>query len=145
MERLRPVLTRGQREVADRLADGWTYREIARDLRLSESAIQSTAATLRVLYDVRTAVALVFPLRTDGYGTDAVAPLRRPLTAREAEVLTLTGKGYTKVQAGVVLGISPNTVHSHLCNIAAAQDEGRRGALVAMMFEDRRRGEALSA
>jgi DNA-binding CsgD family transcriptional regulator len=36
------------------------------------------------------------------------------LTKREAEVLRLIARGCTQAQAGAALGVSPNTVASHL-------------------------------
>ncbi len=43
--------------------------------------------------------------------------LIEPLTARELEILTLTGKGFTNKAIGVQLGISDRTVQNHLANI----------------------------
>jgi DNA-binding NarL/FixJ family response regulator len=40
-----------------------------------------------------------------------------PLTDRELQILTLTGKGYTNKAIGVQLGISDRTVQNHLANI----------------------------
>ncbi len=47
----------------------------------------------------------------------AETPLVEPLTDRELEILTLTGKGYTNKAIGVQLGISDRTVQNHLANI----------------------------
>jgi len=43
--------------------------------------------------------------------------LIEPLTDRELEILTLTGKGFTNKAIGVQLGISDRTVQNHLANI----------------------------
>jgi DNA-binding NarL/FixJ family response regulator len=40
-----------------------------------------------------------------------------PLTDRELQILTLTGKGFTNKAIGVQLGISDRTVQNHLANI----------------------------
>lgn len=40
-----------------------------------------------------------------------------PLTDRELEILTLTGKGFTNKAIGVQLGISDRTVQNHLANV----------------------------
>jgi DNA-binding NarL/FixJ family response regulator len=40
-----------------------------------------------------------------------------PLTDRELQVLTLTGKGFTNKAIGVQLGISDRTVQNHLATI----------------------------
>ena len=45
------------------------------------------------------------------------AALIEPLTDRELEILTLTGKGFTNKAIGVQLGISDRTVQNHLANI----------------------------
>ncbi len=47
----------------------------------------------------------------------AEPPLVEPLTDRELEILTLTGKGFTNMAIGVQLGISDRTVQNHLANI----------------------------
>ncbi len=44
-------------------------------------------------------------------------PLIEPLTEREVEILTLTGKGFTNKAIGVQLKISDRTVQNHLANI----------------------------
>jgi DNA-binding NarL/FixJ family response regulator len=43
--------------------------------------------------------------------------LIEPLTDRELQILTLTGKGFTNKAIGVQLGISDRTVQNHLANI----------------------------
>jgi DNA-binding NarL/FixJ family response regulator len=43
--------------------------------------------------------------------------LIEPLTDRELQILTLTGKGFTNKAIGVKLGISDRTVQNHLANI----------------------------
>ena len=48
---------------------------------------------------------------------NADSALIEPLTDRELEILTLTGKGFTNKAIGVQLGISDRTVQNHLANI----------------------------
>jgi len=43
--------------------------------------------------------------------------LIEPLTDRELQILTLTGKGFTNKAIGIQLGISDRTVQNHLANI----------------------------
>lgn len=43
--------------------------------------------------------------------------LIEPLTDRELQIITLTGKGFTNKAIGVQLGISDRTVQNHLANI----------------------------
>jgi DNA-binding NarL/FixJ family response regulator len=45
------------------------------------------------------------------------APVIEPLTERELQILTLTGKGFTNKAIGVQLSISDRTVQNHLANI----------------------------
>ena len=57
--------------------------------------------------------------------------LIEPLTDRELEVLTLTGKGLTNKVIGVQLGISDRTVQNHLANIfSKLQAESRTEAVM---------------
>ncbi len=57
--------------------------------------------------------------------------LIEPLSDRELEILTLTGKGLTNKAIGVKLGISDRTVQNHLANIfAKLQAESRTEAVM---------------
>ncbi len=63
--------------------------------------------------------------------TRAENTLIEPLTERELEVLTLTGKGLTNKVIAVQLGISDRTVQNHLANIfSKLQAESRTEAVM---------------
>jgi DNA-binding NarL/FixJ family response regulator len=47
----------------------------------------------------------------------AETALIEPLSDRELQILTLTGKGFTNKAIGAQLGISDRTVQNHLANI----------------------------
>lgn len=47
-------------------------------------------------------------------GADAVPTLNRALTAREVEVVEQLRRGFTYEQVGIALGVSSNTVRSHI-------------------------------
>ena len=53
-----------------------------------------------------------------------------PLTAREDEVLQWLGRGKTDKDIGVILGISPRTVHKHLQRIYEKMGVENRTAAV---------------
>ena len=62
--------------------------------------------------DATLAQKLVFNL-----AAKAETALVEPLTEREVQILTLTGKGFTNKAIGVQLSISDRTVQNHLANI----------------------------
>jgi DNA-binding NarL/FixJ family response regulator len=58
-----------------------------------------------------------------------------PLSERELEILTLTGKGLTNKAIGVQLGISDRTVQNHLANIFdKLQAESRTEAVMRAVY-----------
>ena len=69
--------------------------------------------------------------KASGISGQSTTPLVEPLTARELEVLTLTGKGYTNKATGVQLGISSRTAQGHLvCIFEKLQATSRTGAMM---------------
>ena len=58
------------------------------------------------------------------------SPRVDPLTDRELQILTLTGKGFTNKAIAVQLGISDRTVQNHLANIFQKLDAESRTAAV---------------
>jgi DNA-binding CsgD family transcriptional regulator len=68
----------------------------------------------------------------------STAPLPKagsPLSDREVQVLRLVAAGFVHDRIGRALGISPNTVRSHMARIRARLGESDRAALVRAGFE----------
>jgi ATP/maltotriose-dependent transcriptional regulator MalT len=70
---------------------------------------------------------------------NAPRPLGRPksrvvlnLTAREAEILTLVGSGYSNNEIAAKLFISPGTVKKHVSNIKVKTSAGHRRELISI-------------
>jgi DNA-binding NarL/FixJ family response regulator len=73
---------------------------------------------VRDVYDGKSALdpAIVEKVMAQVTGQRHTLPIEE-LTARESEVLTLVGRGYTNKAIGVQLGISDRTVQGHLAHI----------------------------
>ncbi len=76
-------------------------------------------------------VAMVDP-EHDGPSTEAAVEL--PLTAREREVVTLIALGRDTAEIAAELGVSPETVRSHVRNAMAKLDVHTRAQLVAVVI-----------
>ncbi len=72
----------------------------------------------------------------------AAAPARAGVTAREAEVLRLLARGYTYAGAGEQLGVTTNTVATHIKNVYRKLDVHSAGAAVMRAVELRIIGSA---
>jgi two-component system NarL family response regulator len=57
-----------------------------------------------------------------------------PLTGREQEILTMVADGMTNEKTAATLGISPETVQSHVRNAMAKLDSETRTQAVATAF-----------
>lgn len=66
---------------------------------------------------------------------------RRPLSAREIEILNLIAKGYKYRRIGKELGISHQTVKNHLSNIYSALGVVNAAQAVYQYFVEEKRAE----
>jgi DNA-binding NarL/FixJ family response regulator len=98
---VRAVLQAGANGYVLKTADPQEIVRGVRDVFAGKSVIDATLAQK-----------LVFNL-----AVKAENSLVEPLTEREVQILTLTGKGFTNKAIGVQLSISDRTVQNHLANI----------------------------
>ena len=63
-----------------------------------------------------------------------LVPLRRPLTAREQQIVQLVSHGRTNAQIAAQLGVAVPTVKTALTSIAAAAGTGARAGIVGSAF-----------
>jgi DNA-binding CsgD family transcriptional regulator len=79
---------------------------------------------------------ILFLLPTDGVVEVATAPIvaRYGLSRSEAKVVALVAQGLTNREIGDRLGVSPETVHTHLKRTFDKTGTGSRAALVALAF-----------
>jgi DNA-binding NarL/FixJ family response regulator len=116
----RPRLTRREREVLRRMAQGESNRRIAEGLGISEGTVRTHAQNVLIKLGVtsRTQAAAIVPARAADSGLHhGVHPRLDRLTAREAQVLRCLASGISRRAIAQRLYISPNTLRTHVRNV----------------------------
>jgi DNA-binding NarL/FixJ family response regulator len=120
-------LTSREREVALLVADGFTSRQVARALGVSERTVHSHLSAVLSGLGARSRAALpgLVP-RPVSVGSELP-----PLTDRQQQVVALVALGQSNDEVAAALGVTPKTVEKHLTAVFSRWGVRSRTAVAA--------------